>query len=121
MTVGRISIYSTYKIEVFALIEAVFELKMVQNPHFTPIWPQNDPGGHLEFREKNFFHEIFVELDNIHQCTKFGNRMIDIGKSARGAYYRPAISPGVPGDLPVGGHVSQDPPGGGILPAGVFF
>ena len=89
MTVGRISIYSTNKIEVFALIEAVFELKMVQNPHFTPIWPQNDPGGHLEFREKKIFHEIFVELDNIHQCTKFGNRMIDIGESVRGGLIGP--------------------------------
>ena len=85
MSVGRISIYSTNKIEVFALIGAVFELKIVQNPHFTPIWPENDPGGHIEFWEKKFFHEIFVELDNIHQCTDFGNRMIDIGESARGA------------------------------------
>lgn len=84
MTVGRISIYSTNKIEVSALIGAVFEIKMVQNPHFAPIWPQIDPGGHLEFREKNFFHEIFVELDNIHQRTKFGNHMIDIGESVRG-------------------------------------
>ena len=89
MTVGRISIYSTNKIKVFALIGAVFELKMVQNPHFTPIWPQNDPGGHLEFRKKKKFHEIFVELDNIHQCTKFGNRMIDIGESVRGGPNRP--------------------------------
>jgi hypothetical protein len=35
--VGRISIYSTNKIEVSALIGAVFEIKMVQNPHFAPI------------------------------------------------------------------------------------
>ena len=43
--------------------------------------------------EKKKFHEIFVELDNIHQCTKFGNRMIDIGESVRGGPNRPPPMP----------------------------
>ena len=66
------------------MIGAVFELNMVQNPHFTPICPQIEPGGHLKFRKKKF-HEIYVELNNIHQRIKFGNRMIDNGESVRGA------------------------------------
>ena len=47
------------------------------------------PAAILNFEKKKFFREIFVELDNIHQCTKFGNRMIDIGKSVRGGLIGP--------------------------------
>ena len=46
------------------------------------------PAAILNFEKKNF-HEFFVEIDNIHQCTKFGNRMIDIGESVRGGLIAP--------------------------------
>ena len=92
MTVGRISIYSTNKIEVFALIEAVFELKWFKIPILPQFDPKMTPAAILNFEKKNF-HEIFVELDNVHQCTKFGNRMMDVGESVRGWPYKPPLMP----------------------------